>query len=54
MYAIRSYYDYAANQALELLTYTPHVTLLLNGKPPVMSDAYRARLAEAGIPVRLV
>lgn len=43
--------DYAASQALELLTYTPHVTLLLGGKAPAMGEAYRTRLAEAGIPV---
>lgn len=44
--------NYAANQALELLTYTPHVSLLLNGKPQAMSEEFRARLAEADIPVR--
>ncbi len=44
--------NYAANQALELLTYTPAVTLLLNGKTPSMDEAYRARLGEAGIAIR--
>lgn len=42
---------YAANQALELLTYTKDVKILTNGKEPQISDEYLARLQEAGIEI---
>lgn len=42
---------YAANQALELLTYTPHVSIVTQGKPLTMTDAFRERLAANNIPV---
>ncbi|MBG0776424.1 MAG: NAD(P)/FAD-dependent oxidoreductase [Desulfovibrionaceae bacterium] len=42
---------FAANQALELTNYTPRVTIVTQGKAPTMSADYRARLAEANIPV---
>ncbi|UZP68508.1 NAD(P)/FAD-dependent oxidoreductase [Desulfovibrio mangrovi] len=42
---------YAANQALELLSYTPHVSICTQGAPVTMNDEYRNRLKAAGIPV---
>jgi thioredoxin reductase (NADPH) len=43
--------DYAASQALELLSFTPHVSVCTGGKPAQMSPEYRERLAAKGIPV---
>jgi thioredoxin reductase (NADPH) len=43
--------NFAANQALELLQYTPHVKVCTLGKEPTMSEEFRYRLAESGIPV---
>jgi thioredoxin reductase (NADPH) len=43
---------FAANQALELLQYTPLVTICTQGKKPEMSPDFSARLSKAGIPVR--
>lgn len=43
--------DYAANQALELTTFTPNVTVYTQGKAPVMTGDFAERLAQAGIPV---
>ncbi|WP_461209337.1 NAD(P)/FAD-dependent oxidoreductase [Desulfocurvus sp. DL9XJH121] len=40
---------YAANQALELLTYTDKVALCTQGKKPAFGDDVRARLEAAGI-----
>ncbi len=42
---------YAANQALELLTYTPHVTLYTQGKASTITPVFQERLTKAGIPV---
>lgn len=42
---------YAANQALELLTYTKDVKILTNGKEPTISDEFLARLKEANIEI---
>ncbi len=42
---------YAANQALELLTYTPHVTICTQGGTLNMTEAFTKRLEAAGIPV---
>lgn len=42
---------FAANQALELLNYTPNVTVITQGKEPAMTPEFRERLADAGIPV---
>lgn len=44
--------DFAANQALELTSYTPQVTIITQGKAPTMAEAFRQRLNEAGIPIR--
>ncbi len=43
--------DFAANQALELTAFTPHVSILTQGKQPTMSEQRRAMLAEADIPL---
>lgn len=43
--------NFAANQALELLQYTPSVTICAQGKTPTISDEFLTRLNEAGIPV---
>jgi len=43
--------NFAANQALELLQYTPQVTLCTQGKEPSMNPDFRARLEQAGIPI---
>lgn len=43
--------NFAANQALELLQYTPHVTLCTLGKASSMTDDFIARLQENSIPV---
>lgn len=42
---------FAANQALELTTYTPDVSVCTQGKEPTMTAEFAARLEEAGIPV---
>ncbi|NCC24653.1 MAG: NAD(P)/FAD-dependent oxidoreductase [Deltaproteobacteria bacterium] len=42
---------FAANQALELLQYTPHVTVCTQGKAPTMTQEFRDRLDKMGIPV---
>jgi thioredoxin reductase (NADPH) len=42
---------FAANQALELLQYTPHVTICTQGKPLDMTPAFIEKLREAGIGV---
>lgn len=42
---------YAANQALELLAYTPDVTIVTQGKPVTMTEPFIKRLEAAGIPV---
>lgn len=42
---------YAANQALELLTYTKDVKILTNGKEPKISDEFMAKLKEADIEI---
>ncbi len=43
--------DYAANQAIELLAFTPQVSVCTGGKPSQISPDYAARLAEHGIAV---
>jgi thioredoxin reductase (NADPH) len=43
--------DYAANQALELTTFTPDVVVYTQGKTPAMSGGFADRLSQAGIPV---
>jgi thioredoxin reductase (NADPH) len=43
--------NFAANQALELLQYTPSVQICTQGKAPEMSGEFLGRLQEAGIPV---
>ena len=43
--------NYAASQALELLNYTPHVTLCLHGKKPAIDEDFAARLKEAKVAV---
>jgi len=43
--------NYAGNQALELLAYTPRVTVVTNGNPLAMDKEYQERLAGAGIPI---
>jgi len=42
---------FAANQALELLQYTPKVQICTQGKDPDMNDEFRKRLEENNIPV---
>lgn len=42
---------FAANQALELLQYTPHVTVCTQGKPLDMTPIFTDKLKEAGIAV---
>jgi len=44
--------DYAANQALELTTFTQNVTIYTQGKAPSMSGDFAERLTKAGIAVR--
>ncbi len=43
--------NFAANQALELLQYTPHVTLCTQGKEASMNPDFRHRLEKAGIAI---
>lgn len=43
--------NYAANQALELTTFTPHVAIYTQGKEPAMADGFAAKLQAAGLPV---
>lgn len=43
--------NFAANQALELLQYTPSVQVCTQGKAPEMSEEFLWRLQESGIPV---
>ncbi|MFH0808890.1 MAG: NAD(P)/FAD-dependent oxidoreductase [Pseudomonadota bacterium] len=45
--------DYAASKALELLDYTPSVTLCTDARPQTFSEPFRARMAREGIAVRL-
>lgn len=42
---------FAANQALELLQYTPQIQICTQGKEPDMNDEFRKRLEENNIPV---
>jgi thioredoxin reductase (NADPH) len=42
---------FAANQALELLQYTPLVSICTQGKAPDMTPPFPEKLEEAGIPV---
>lgn len=42
---------FAANQALELLQYTPHVTIYTQGKALDMTPAFTSMLDEAGIAI---
>jgi thioredoxin reductase (NADPH) len=42
---------HAAGEALFMLTYTPHVTLIHAGRPQDLPDAERAALAKAGVEV---
>ncbi len=42
---------FAANQAMELKEYTPHVSIYTQGKRPDMPDSYMQRLQEMEIPV---
>lgn len=42
---------FAANQALELLTYTPSVTIITQGKPLNVTPEFQQRLQAAGIPI---
>ncbi len=42
---------FAANQALELMSYTPHVSVCTLGKKPAISAEFSERLAAAGISV---
>ncbi|WP_027181143.1 NAD(P)/FAD-dependent oxidoreductase [Oleidesulfovibrio alaskensis] len=42
---------YAANQALELLSYTPHVTIITQGKKSSITPEFQQRLSAAGITV---
>lgn len=42
---------FAANQALELTQYTPHVSICTQGKEPTLTPDFQQRLTEAGIPV---
>ncbi len=42
---------FAANQALELLQYTPHVSICTQRKPVAITDEFMARLKEANIAV---
>lgn len=43
--------NFAANQALELLQYTPHVSICTQGKEPAMNEDFRSRLDQKGIAV---
>ena len=43
--------NYAANQALELLSYTPHVKICTMGKAVTMGNEFRVSLNQAGIPL---
>jgi thioredoxin reductase (NADPH) len=42
---------FAANQALELTQYTPHVSICTQGKAPVLNSGFEQRLADAGIAI---
>jgi thioredoxin reductase (NADPH) len=42
---------FAANQALELLQYTPHVTICTQGKTPDITRPFRDQLDEAGVEI---
>ncbi len=42
---------YAANQALELKSYTPHVAVCTNGKPASFGPVLQKALEEASIPI---
>ena len=42
---------FAANQALELINYTPHVTICTLGKDPDIPAEFQTRLEDAGIQV---
>lgn len=42
---------FAANQALELLEYTPHVTLCTQGKPLAMGDLFLEKIQKDQIPI---
>ena len=42
---------YAASQALELTTYTPHVAICTHGKKPTITPEFLEKLGEANIPV---
>lgn len=41
--------NFAANQALELLQYTPNITVCTQGKAPAMSAEFQSRLQESNI-----
>lgn len=43
--------NYAANQALELTTFTPNVTVIANGKPLTMDESFQQRLKDTGIAI---
>lgn len=43
--------NYAAKQALELLAYSPTVTICTLGKQAAMNDEFAASISKAGIPV---
>jgi thioredoxin reductase (NADPH) len=43
--------NYAANQALELLSYSPSVSICTLGKQPAMNEEFAASIEKAGIPV---
>ncbi|MGM0645009.1 MAG: NAD(P)/FAD-dependent oxidoreductase [Thermodesulfobacteriota bacterium] len=43
---------FAANQALELTQYTPHVSICSQGKPLSMTEPFKEKLKEAGIPIK--
>jgi thioredoxin reductase (NADPH) len=43
--------NYAANQAIELLEYSPSVSICTLGREPAMNDEFAASIAKAGIPV---
>ena len=43
--------NYAAKQALELLAYSPSVTICTLGKQTAMNDEFAASISKAGIPI---
>jgi thioredoxin reductase (NADPH) len=43
--------NFAANQALELLQYTPHVSICTQGKEPAMNEDFLSQLDQKGIVV---